>query len=160
MQISEAFKRFGISDGDDSVLVVLVHSEDEPQLLSDIKSLVNGQQVPVEDVSLLTDQEKIKKVYLSFYVTLAMGYRAVCSKRHFHYRNMAEFSYIQFPTQWKAVYFVLQYTSETFLLILFCFLCFSCTKSLHKRRSAEPYWMQLYAGWPSKMPCSPISFRG
>lgn len=64
MQISEAFKRFGISDGDDSVLVVLVHSEDESQLLSDIKTMVNGQQIPVEDISLLTDQEKIKKVYL------------------------------------------------------------------------------------------------
>lgn len=64
MQISEAFKRFGISDGDDSVLVVLVHSEDESQLLSDIKSMVKGQQVPAEDISLLTDQEKIKKVYL------------------------------------------------------------------------------------------------
>lgn len=64
MQISEAFKRFGIADGDDSVLVVLVHSEDELQLLSDIKTMVKGQQVPVEDISLLTDQEKIKKVYL------------------------------------------------------------------------------------------------
>lgn len=61
--ISEAFKRFGISDGDDSVLVVLVHSEDESQLLSDIKTMVNGQQIPVEDISLLTDQEKIKKLY-------------------------------------------------------------------------------------------------
>lgn len=64
LQISEAFKRFGISDGDDSVLVVLVHSEDESQLLSDIKTMVKGQQIPVEDISLLTDQEKIKKVYL------------------------------------------------------------------------------------------------
>ncbi|TNM91388.1 EKC/KEOPS complex subunit TPRKB [Takifugu flavidus] len=61
--ISEAFKRFGIADGDDSVLLVLVHSEDESQLLADIKSMVNGQQVPVEDVSSLTDQEKIKKFY-------------------------------------------------------------------------------------------------
>lgn len=68
MQISEAFKRFGISDGDDSVLVVLVHGGDEPQLLSDIKTMVDGEQVPVEDISLLTDQERIKKVcLLSFY---------------------------------------------------------------------------------------------
>ncbi|XP_068163138.1 EKC/KEOPS complex subunit TPRKB [Antennarius striatus] len=61
--ISEAFKKFGISDGDDSVLVVLVHSEDESKLLSDIIALVNGQQVPVEDVSSLSDQAKIKKLY-------------------------------------------------------------------------------------------------
>ncbi|CAG01171.1 unnamed protein product, partial [Tetraodon nigroviridis] len=61
--ISEAFKRFGISDGDDSVLVVLVHGGDEPQLLSDIKTMVDGEQVPVEDISLLTDQERIKKLY-------------------------------------------------------------------------------------------------
>lgn len=70
IQISEAFKRFGISDGDDSVLVVLVHSKEESQILPDIKTMVNGQQVPVEDVSLLTDQEKIKKVNLcQFYLT-------------------------------------------------------------------------------------------
>nr|XP_046235569.1 EKC/KEOPS complex subunit TPRKB [Scatophagus argus] len=61
--ISEAFKRFGISDGDESVLVVLVHNEDESQLLSDIAAMVNGQQVPVEDVPSLSDQEKIKKLY-------------------------------------------------------------------------------------------------
>lgn len=64
MQISEAFKRFGISDGDDSVLVVLVHNEDESQLRSDITAMVNGQQVPVADLSSLSDQEKIKKVHL------------------------------------------------------------------------------------------------
>lgn len=61
--ISEAFKRFGISDGDDSVLVVLVHSQDESQLLSDITDRVKGRQVPVEDVSLLSDHAKIKKLF-------------------------------------------------------------------------------------------------
>uniref|UniRef100_A0A3Q3WBF7 EKC/KEOPS complex subunit TPRKB n=1 Tax=Mola mola TaxID=94237 RepID=A0A3Q3WBF7_MOLML len=61
--ISEAFKRFGISDDNDSVLVALVHSEDESQLLTDIAAMVTGQQVPVEDISSLTDQEKIKKLY-------------------------------------------------------------------------------------------------
>ena len=66
IQISEAFKKFGISDGDSSVMVVLVHSEDESQLLSDITVRVNGRQVPVEDVSSLSDQAKIKKVLLSF----------------------------------------------------------------------------------------------
>lgn len=40
------------------------------------------------------------------------------------------------------------------MLILFCLLCFSCIKSLHKRRSVEHYWMQLCAGWPSKTSCS------
>ncbi|XP_010753372.2 EKC/KEOPS complex subunit TPRKB [Larimichthys crocea] len=61
--ISEAFKRFGISDGDDSVLVVLVHNKDESQLLSDITAAVDGRQVPVEDISSLSDQTKIKKLY-------------------------------------------------------------------------------------------------
>ncbi|XP_042259854.1 EKC/KEOPS complex subunit TPRKB [Thunnus maccoyii] len=61
--ISEAFKKFGISDGDDSVLVVLVHNKDESQLLSDITAKVNGRQVPVEDVSSLSDLAKIKKLY-------------------------------------------------------------------------------------------------
>lgn len=62
IQISEAFKWFGISDGDDSVLVVLVHTKDESQLLSDITGRVNGRHVPAEDVSSLSDHAKIKKV--------------------------------------------------------------------------------------------------
>lgn len=61
--ISEAFKRFGISDGDDSVLVVLIHQEDESQLLTDITAMVDGRQVPVEEVSSLSDEAKIKKLY-------------------------------------------------------------------------------------------------
>lgn len=61
--ISEAFKRFGISDGDESVMVVLVHSRDELQSLSDIIAQVNGRQVPVEDVSSLSDHAKIQKLY-------------------------------------------------------------------------------------------------
>ncbi|KAM9334774.1 EKC/KEOPS complex subunit TPRKB [Symphorus nematophorus] len=61
--ISEAFKRFGISDGDDAVLVVLVHNEDASQLLSDITARVDGTQVPAEDVSSLSDEAKIKKLY-------------------------------------------------------------------------------------------------
>lgn len=61
--ISEAFKRFGISDGDSSVLVVLVHHQDDPLLLSDIVSRVDGQQAPVDDVSSLSDTAKIKKFF-------------------------------------------------------------------------------------------------
>ncbi|XP_056132588.1 EKC/KEOPS complex subunit TPRKB [Lampris incognitus] len=61
--ISEAFKRFGISGGDDSVLVVLVHTKDEPQLLTDITAKVDGQQIPAKDISTLSDPVKIKKLY-------------------------------------------------------------------------------------------------
>lgn len=62
LQISEAFKRFGISDGDHSVMVVVVHNKDESQLLADITAKVEGQQIPVEDVSSLSDPAKIRKV--------------------------------------------------------------------------------------------------
>uniref|UniRef100_A0A1A7WDN7 Tp53rk binding protein n=1 Tax=Iconisemion striatum TaxID=60296 RepID=A0A1A7WDN7_9TELE len=62
--ISEAFKRFGISDGDHSVLVVVVHKNNEEQFVSDISAMVDGQQLPVEDVSSLSDFNKIKKVFL------------------------------------------------------------------------------------------------
>ncbi|XP_061663927.1 EKC/KEOPS complex subunit TPRKB [Syngnathoides biaculeatus] len=61
--ISEAFKRFGISDGDDSVLVVLVHGKEESDPFSDVASKVDGQQVPVDDLSSLSDLEQIKKLY-------------------------------------------------------------------------------------------------
>uniref|UniRef100_A0A1A8ETF9 EKC/KEOPS complex subunit TPRKB n=2 Tax=Nothobranchius korthausae TaxID=1143690 RepID=A0A1A8ETF9_9TELE len=61
--ISEAFKRFGISDGDHSILVVVVHKSDEVQFVSDISAMVDGQQLPVEDVSSLSDFNKIKKLF-------------------------------------------------------------------------------------------------
>ncbi|XP_072233522.1 EKC/KEOPS complex subunit TPRKB [Leuresthes tenuis] len=62
-KISEAFKSFGISGADDSVLVVVVHNKDETQLLSDITAKVDGRQVPVDDISSLSDTAKIKKLY-------------------------------------------------------------------------------------------------
>ncbi|XP_074554341.1 EKC/KEOPS complex subunit TPRKB [Halichoeres trimaculatus] len=62
-KISEAFKKFGISDNDDSVMVVLVHDKTETESLSDIMTKVDGQQVPVEDVSLLSNLAKIKQLY-------------------------------------------------------------------------------------------------
>ncbi|KAL3977428.1 titin [Sarotherodon galilaeus] len=61
--ISDAFKRFGISDGDDSVLIVMVDSKDESQDVSDIAARVEGRQVPVEELSSLSDHAKIKKLY-------------------------------------------------------------------------------------------------
>uniref|UniRef100_A0A8C7H372 TP53RK binding protein n=1 Tax=Oncorhynchus kisutch TaxID=8019 RepID=A0A8C7H372_ONCKI len=64
--ISEAFKRFGISDSDGALLIVLVHPKEETQHMSDIIAKVDGQQIPVEDVSMLTDPAKIKKVGLVF----------------------------------------------------------------------------------------------
>ncbi|KAK0130698.1 EKC/KEOPS complex subunit TPRKB [Merluccius polli] len=61
--ISEAFKRFGISDSDDSVLVVLVATDDESQVLADITEKVDGQQVPVAELPTLTDVMQIRKLY-------------------------------------------------------------------------------------------------
>lgn len=43
--------------------MVLVHKDqDDTQLVLDITAKVDGRQVPVEDLSTLTDLEKIKKV--------------------------------------------------------------------------------------------------
>ncbi|AWO97953.1 putative EKC/KEOPS complex subunit TPRKB [Scophthalmus maximus] len=61
--ISEAFKRFGTSDGDESVMLVVVHCKNESQLLEDIAAQVDGRQVPVEDVSWLSDLAKIRKLF-------------------------------------------------------------------------------------------------
>ncbi|XP_046870615.1 EKC/KEOPS complex subunit TPRKB [Hypomesus transpacificus] len=61
--ISEAFKRFGVSDRDECVLVVLVHEGEDAQLLADVVAMVAGQQMPVEHVSSLTDSANIKKLY-------------------------------------------------------------------------------------------------
>ncbi|XP_026081212.1 EKC/KEOPS complex subunit TPRKB isoform X1 [Carassius auratus] len=62
-QISEAFKRFGISDSDTAVHIVLVHNKDETLDIDDIVSKVDGQQVAVDRVSDFTDVAKIKKLY-------------------------------------------------------------------------------------------------
>ncbi|XP_062238579.1 EKC/KEOPS complex subunit TPRKB isoform X1 [Platichthys flesus] len=62
-KISEAFKRFGISDGDDSVMVVMVHDKNESQLVEDIVTKVDGRQVPVEELSSLSDSANIRKLY-------------------------------------------------------------------------------------------------
>ncbi|KAF4114481.1 EKC/KEOPS complex subunit TPRKB [Onychostoma macrolepis] len=61
--ISEAFKRFGISDSDSAVHIVLVHNKDETLNIEDIVSKVDGQQIAVDRVSDLTDAAKIKKLY-------------------------------------------------------------------------------------------------
>ncbi|XP_056311002.1 EKC/KEOPS complex subunit TPRKB [Danio aesculapii] len=61
--ISEAFKRFGISDSDTAVHIVLVHNKEEPLNIDDIISKVDGQQIDVGQVSEFTDTAKIKKLY-------------------------------------------------------------------------------------------------
>ncbi|KTF75913.1 hypothetical protein cypCar_00025329 [Cyprinus carpio] len=61
--ISEAFKRFGISDSDSAVHIVLIHNKDETLNIEDIIEKVDGQQMAVDRVSDLTDVAKIKKLY-------------------------------------------------------------------------------------------------
>ncbi|KAG7455757.1 hypothetical protein MATL_G00244490 [Megalops atlanticus] len=61
--ISEAFKKFGLSDGDSAVAVVLVHAAEETRSMDDILAKVDGQQIPVNQISSLTDVAKIKKLY-------------------------------------------------------------------------------------------------
>lgn len=68
-QISEAFKRFGISDSDSAVHIVLVHNKDETLNIDDIISKVDGEQIAVDQVSDLTDVAKIKKVCLCLHNT-------------------------------------------------------------------------------------------
>ncbi|XP_036373762.1 EKC/KEOPS complex subunit TPRKB [Megalops cyprinoides] len=61
--ISEAFKKFGLSDGDGAVAVVLVHAAEETRSTDDILAKVDGQQIPVNQISCLTDVAKIKKLF-------------------------------------------------------------------------------------------------
>ncbi|XP_055508926.1 EKC/KEOPS complex subunit TPRKB [Leucoraja erinacea] len=61
--ISDAFRKFGISDGDSSVLIVLVDDGEKKSKLEDIISQVKGQQISVQDISTKADVAKIKKVY-------------------------------------------------------------------------------------------------
>ncbi|KFO14971.1 TP53RK-binding protein [Balearica regulorum gibbericeps] len=61
--ISDAFKKFGISDGDTAVLIVLVVDREKNVNLEDIASQVEGQQVSLDELPQLTDTAKVKKMY-------------------------------------------------------------------------------------------------
>ncbi|XP_054255698.1 EKC/KEOPS complex subunit TPRKB isoform X1 [Indicator indicator] len=61
--ISDAFKKFGISDSDTAVLIVLVVDREKSVNLEDIASQVEGQQVSLDHLPHLTDTAKVKKMY-------------------------------------------------------------------------------------------------
>ncbi|NXJ90887.1 TPRKB protein, partial [Corythaixoides concolor] len=61
--ISDAFKKFGISDSDTAVLIVLVVDREKNVNLADIASQVEGEQVPLDELPQLTDTAKVKKIY-------------------------------------------------------------------------------------------------
>ncbi|XP_015270844.1 PREDICTED: EKC/KEOPS complex subunit TPRKB [Gekko japonicus] len=61
--ISDALKRFGISDSDSAVIIVLVEDQEKRVNLENIISQVDGQQAPLADLPQITDISKIKKIY-------------------------------------------------------------------------------------------------
>ncbi|NXW43786.1 TPRKB protein, partial [Nyctiprogne leucopyga] len=61
--ISDAFKKFGISDSDTAVLIVVVVDGEKNINLEDIASQVEGQQVSLDELPQLTDTDKVKKMY-------------------------------------------------------------------------------------------------
>ncbi|NXY83271.1 TPRKB protein, partial [Alcedo cyanopectus] len=61
--ISDAFKKFGISDSDTSVLIALLVPRGKTVSLEDTASQVEGQQVPLEQLPQLTDTARVKKMY-------------------------------------------------------------------------------------------------
>ncbi|XP_028809691.1 EKC/KEOPS complex subunit TPRKB isoform X1 [Denticeps clupeoides] len=61
--ISEAFRRFGMSDGDGAVHVVTVHPREDMSDVDTILARVEGRQVPVGEISTFTDVPGIKKLY-------------------------------------------------------------------------------------------------
>ncbi|XP_069765613.1 EKC/KEOPS complex subunit TPRKB [Narcine bancroftii] len=61
--ISDAFRKFGISHDDSTLLIVLVDDGAKHSKLEDIISQVNGQQISVQDISKIADVAKIKKLY-------------------------------------------------------------------------------------------------
>ncbi|NXU72707.1 TPRKB protein, partial [Oreotrochilus melanogaster] len=61
--ISDAFKKFGISDSDEAVLIVVVVDREKTVNLEEIRSQVEGQQVSLDELPQLTDIVKVKKMY-------------------------------------------------------------------------------------------------
>ncbi|KAJ7329608.1 hypothetical protein JRQ81_015782 [Phrynocephalus forsythii] len=61
--ISDAFRKFGISDSDTAVLIVLVEDQEKTVNLEDLMSQVEGQQISLADLPKLTDLQKVQKMY-------------------------------------------------------------------------------------------------
>ncbi|XP_074051548.1 EKC/KEOPS complex subunit TPRKB [Macrotis lagotis] len=61
--ISEALKKFGVSDGDTSVLIVYVEEGENQMNLQDLIAQVDGHQVSLDELPEITDIAKIKKTY-------------------------------------------------------------------------------------------------
>ncbi|XP_048585022.1 EKC/KEOPS complex subunit Tprkb isoform X2 [Nematostella vectensis] len=61
--ISDSFRKFGLADGDDSVLIATISSD--AQKMSSVTAFVQGNRVPVNTLSTSADREFIKKTLLS-----------------------------------------------------------------------------------------------
>ena len=64
LQISDAFRRFGMGNKDTSLLLVQIHNQGE-ETLSQIAKNVQGEMVNLSRLQQLTDVTKIKKVSFS-----------------------------------------------------------------------------------------------
>ncbi|KYO38596.1 EKC/KEOPS complex subunit TPRKB [Alligator mississippiensis] len=61
--ISDALKKFGISDSDTEVLIVVIEDKEKSINLEDIISQVEGEQVSLAELTKITDIAKVKKMY-------------------------------------------------------------------------------------------------
>ncbi|XP_006276032.3 EKC/KEOPS complex subunit TPRKB [Alligator mississippiensis] len=61
--ISDALKKFGISDSETEVLIVVIEDKEKSINLEDIISQVEGEQVSLAELTKITDIAKVKKMY-------------------------------------------------------------------------------------------------
>ena len=73
LQITDAIKRYGVSDATTALFVVRISSSDVSEMAVKMKAVVTGDMVPLGDHARLTDWAAVRKVRLASLLCLSQS---------------------------------------------------------------------------------------